>query len=305
MAIDRRRIAHKRDRLRQLRAFCNVARLGSFSRAAEYEGVSQPAVSLQVRELEYELEEPLFDRARRGVRLTAAGEQLHALAAPIVEGMGALLADFAEQLEDDVSGRVDLAATVAGADFVLPWYVKRFSERYPGVCVRVRNCPLGEGMALLRAGEVEFVVRAREPLEDHALQYREMLRYNIVLITARDHPLAGRATVTPQEVAEGPVVVPLAGSYGRKLAESAAREFGVEIEAVIEVGGWGVIKRYVERGLGICMVPSICVRDNDPLSVISLENYFAPRSYGVYTRRGKALTAAARRLLELLIPGFA
>ena len=66
-----------------------------------------------------------------------------------------------------------------------------------------------------------------------------------------------------------------------------------------------MIKRYVERGLGICMVPSICIRDTDRLSVIALENFFPPRGYRVYTRRGKVLTTRARRLLELLIPGFA
>ena len=305
MALDRRRIVHKRDRFRQLRAFCRTARLGSMARAAEQLGVSAPAVALQVRELEHELDAMLFDRGGRGMTLTRAGERFHALAAPLVEGMEALLEGFAEQVEEDVTGRVDLAASVAGAAIVLPPYARRLRERYPQVRLWVRHGPLVEGMALLGEGAVELVLGAREPLEGHALEYREMLSYDIVLITSRNHPLAGRETVTPQEAAKWPAIVPPAGTYSLQLGETAARELAVDVNAVLQVGGWGVIKRYVERGIGICVVPSICLHETDQVSVIRLEEHVRPRSFGVYTRRGKALTAPARALLALLIPGSA
>ncbi len=275
------------------------------ARAAEHLGLSPPAVALAVRELEQELDAVLFDRGGGGVTLTAAGERLHALAGPLVDAMDALLEDFAEHVEDDVTGRVELGASVAGAAFVLPRYVKRLRERYPGVRLRVRNSTLGEGLALLSAGEVEFVLGAREPLEGCALAYHEMLRYDIVLITSRNHPLAGRETVTPEEAAEWPAIVPAAGTYSRQFGESAARGFGVDVNAVLEVGGWGVIKRYVERGIGICVVPSICLHETDDVSVIRLEAHFQARSFGVYARRGKALSAPARALLGLLLPGSA
>ena len=84
----------------------------------------------------------------------------------------------------------------------------------------------------LDAGVVEFVLGAREPLEGHALEYHEMLRYDIVLITSRNHPLAGRETVTPHEAAKWPAIVPPAGSYSRQFGEIAAREFGTDVKAV-------------------------------------------------------------------------
>ena len=237
--------------------------------------------------------------------VVVAGERFHGLADPLLDAMGALLEDFVDLVEDDVTGRVDIGASVAGAAIVLPRYVKRLRERYPGVRLRVRNSTLGEALAALDAGEVEFLLGAREPLEGHALEYHEMLRYDIVLITSRTHPLAGRATVTPQEAAKWPAIVPPAGSYSRQFGQSAAREFGVDVKAVLEVGGWGVIKRYVERGIGICVVPSICLHETDDVTVIRLEEHFGPRSFGVYTRRGKMLAAPARALIELLIPGIA
>ena len=88
MAVDRQRIYHKRDRLRQLRVFCHAARMESISRAAERLGLSQPAVSLQVRELEHEVEAMLFDRSGPRIALTSAGERLFRLANPMVEAMG-------------------------------------------------------------------------------------------------------------------------------------------------------------------------------------------------------------------------
>ena len=149
MAVDRRRIVGKRDRLRQLRAFCGAARLGSMARAAEQLGLSPPAVALRVRELEHELDAMLFERGGGGVTLTAAGERFHALAGPLVDAVDALLEDFAERVEDDVTGRVDVGASVAGAAIVLPPYVKRLRDRFPGVRLRVRNPTLGEGLELL------------------------------------------------------------------------------------------------------------------------------------------------------------
>ena len=237
--MDRRHSVRKRDRLRQLRAFSRAARLGSMARAAEHLGLSPPAVALQVRELEHELDAVLFDRGGGGVTMTAAGERFHALAGPLVDAMDALLEDFVDRIEDDVSGCVDIGASGPGTAIVLPRYVKRLRERYPGVRLRVRNSTLGEGLAHLDAGVVEFVLGARETLEGHALEYHEMLRYDIVLITSRNHPLAGRETVTPQEAAKWPAVVPPAGSHSRQFGESAARELGIDVKAVLEVGGWG------------------------------------------------------------------
>ena len=304
MAAGRQRVYHKRDRLRQLRAFCHAARLGSITQAAMHLGLSQPAVSLHVRELENELEAILFDRGGSGIRLTSAGEILYELSRPLVQGMDALSVNFVERIDDTVSGRLQIAASVAGASFVLPPFIRQFRDQYPGVRLRVRNCLLSEGVKLLLDDQVEFVLGVKDPYPEDTLEYRQLLPYDIVLITSLDHPLAGRDTVSPEEASAWPAIVPTPGTYSRQFGETAARQFGVDVNAVIKVGGWGVIKRFVETGLGVSVVPSISVRETDRLSVIPLRDYFPTRSFGVFTRRGRFLTPPARRLLRLLIPDF-
>ena len=304
MAVDRRRIYHKRDRLRQLRAFCHAARLESFTQAAERLGLGPPAVSLHVRELEHELESRLFERSTTSIRLTPAGETLYALAEPLVKGMDELPDDLMTRIDERVSGRIHLAASVSAAAFVLPPYVKQFRDRHPGFRLRVRSCYVREGVRLLLDNEVEFVLGPKDPRPEKSFEYRELLTYGIVLITPPDHPLAGRSTVSPEEVAGWPAIVPPPGSYSRRFGGGDAEHFGIDAEAAIEVSGWGIMKRYVENGLGISLIPSICVSKTDQLSAIPLDEYFPRRSFGVFTLRGSVLTPPSRLFLQLMIPDF-
>ena len=304
VAVDRKRIYHKRDRLRQLRAFCRAAHFGSITKAADSLGVSHPSVSLQVRELENELETFLFDRSGSGIVLTRAGERLFALAEPLVQGMDEMSIALTDQFNEAIPDHLQLAASVVGAACVLPRYIRQFRDLYPNVRVTVRNCLLREGLNLLLDDKVEFALGVKDPYPEDSLEYREMLSYEIVLITALDHPLAGRESVSPEEASAWPAIVPAAGTYSRQFGETAARQFGIDINAVIEVGGWEPIKRYVESGLGISIVPSMAIMETDRLAVIPLDKYFPQRSFGVFTRRAKYLTPPARKLIGLMIPNF-
>ena len=304
MAVDRQRIYHKRDRLRQLRAFCCAARRESFAQAAVQLGLSPQAVSLHVRELEHELQSTLFERSASSISLTSAGETLYAFAEPLVKGMDGLSDSLMDRIDDNVSGRLPLAASVAAAAFVLPPYIKQFRDRHPRVRLRVRNCLVREGVRLLLDNEVELVLGAKDSYPEETLDYRERLTYDIALVTSLDHPLAGRSVVSPEEAAGWPAIVPLAGTYSRQFEEAAAERLGIDDEAAIEVGGWEVIKRYVESGLGISVIPTICISKNDRLSTIPLKEHFPSRSFGVFTRRDEFITPLARGFLQLMIPDF-
>ena len=300
MAAARRHHYHKRDRLRQLRAFCHAARLGSMTQAAERLTMSQPAVSLHVRELEHELEAILFERHGPRIALTPAGECLYELAMPLVDGMDRLPEVFAEEIDDrDVTGDVDVASGDAGTVYVLPRVLKRLRDESPGIRVRVSTGVLGKGLDLLLNDTVELVFGPKSPAPNTVV-FRSVLTYDLALITSRDHPLAGRATVSPEEIAAWPVIVPDFGTYSLQGVESPLRHLGIEANVVIEVGGWDVVERYVEAGLGIAFYGTFCVSEESQLSVIPLRAYFPQRSYGWFMRKGKPLSRPARRLVQAM-----
>ena len=302
-AYERPRIRDKRDRLRQLRAFCETVRRGSVARAAERLGVTEPAVSLHVRALERELGAALLEGDPSGVAPTPAGERCYALADPLVRGTDSLFGDFARHLDLDSRGEVRIAATTAAASFVLPSYVKRFQDAHPRVPVRMDTVAgVRAGVERLVDGEADLALGPKEPFPEATLSYHELLTYRIVLIVPPGHPLAGRASVSVQQAAAFPAVVPPPEAYSRQHGETAARALDVDVNVVVEVRGWGTLKRYVEAGFGIGVVPSLVVTRSDRLAVVALELDEPPRSFGVFARTDRHLTPAARRFLQVLLP---
>ena len=262
--------------------------------------MSQPAVSLHVRELEHELEAVLFERHGPRISLTPAGECLHQLAMPLVEGMNRLPEVFAEENDDGyVTGELNVASGDAGTVYVLPRVLKRLRDQSPGIRVRVSTGVLGKGLDLLLDDEVELVFGPKTTVSN-AVAYRPVLSYDLALITSEDHPLAGRETVSPEEIASYPVIVPDFGTYSLQGVESPMRHLGIEANVVIEVGGWDVVERYVEAGLGIAFYGTFCVSEESRLSVIPLREYFPKRSYGWFMRKGKRLSRPAQRLVQAM-----
>ena len=302
MAVDRKRIYHKRDRLRQLRAFCHAAQFQSITRAAAHLGITQSAVSMQVRELEHELEAVLFERSGPRISLSPAGEQLFAIAWPLVEAMDGLPDVITGQLGDSVSDELRIAAGPGAVAFVLPPYIRRFRDENPTVRLSLSTRRVGEALKLLFANEVDLAMGAEQFGAEGCIYY-PAFTYELVLITSLDHPLAGRESVDIREAATRyPAVVPHAGTYARQFGEALARALGVEFSIAVEARGWGVLKGYVEVGLGISVVPDICVREGDALSVIPLREYTEPQSFGFFARRGRSLPVAAERLIEIVDP---
>src|SRR5690606_7887092 len=133
------RYYYKGSRLKKLRAFCQVARLGSVSRAAEALFLSQPAVSLQLGALEKELGVRLFERNRRRLNLSNAGEVLYDLARPLIDGMDALDAEFHARLRGLEGGHLEIAAGASTIQYLLPPLVQAFRAAHPQVQLALHN----------------------------------------------------------------------------------------------------------------------------------------------------------------------
>lgn len=148
-----KQLYYKNNSLKQLRAFCQVVRSGSITRAAEQLFLSQPSITLQIQALERELEVTLFERRGPNLKLTPSGESLYTLAMPLVDGIDGLPQNFAAHHGLLESGELNIGAGESTILYILPEAVRRFVAAHPQVKLRINNVTGRDGLKMLRADE--------------------------------------------------------------------------------------------------------------------------------------------------------
>jgi DNA-binding transcriptional LysR family regulator len=290
---------YKHNRLQQLRGFCYAAQAGSISKAAEKLFLSQPSVSLQVQALERELKTTLFERRGPKISLTPDGKTLYELAAPLVDEIDSLDDTFAARRGGIETGRLDIAAGESTTLYLLPQFVQQYAEAYPGIELKLHNVTGRDGLAMVRADEADFAVGSMiEVRED--IEYQPMFTYDPMLIVAKNHPLAKRKRVSLKDVSPYPLILPPSHLTTWGVVDYAFGKHNLKYDVKMEAGGWEVIKKYVSLGLGISIVTSICLTGDEDLVAFPLSKYFPKRTYGLVIRRGKFLSPAAQRFVDLM-----
>lgn len=295
---------YKQNRLKQLRAFCHAARAGSISAAAEALYLSQPSVSLQIQALEREFATTLFERRGPQIRLTPEGELLYQLAHPLVDGIDRLHETFHAQQGRIEGGELNIAAGESTILYVLPAPMKQFVERYPGVRLKMHNVTGRDGMAMLRADAADLAVGSLLEVPEDVV-YKPVVSYDPVLIAPPDHPLATKSAVTLEDISPYGLILPPRHLSTWAMVDFTFRQHNVPYHVALEAGGWEVIKKYVELGLGISIVTDVCLGGEERLARIPLGQYFPRRSYGIVCRKGKFLSPQARRFIEIMESHFA
>ena len=121
-----------------------------------------------------------------------------------------------------------------------------------------------------------------------------------MLITASDHPLSKIPKVTIKDVAQYPLILPPQHLTTWRVVDFVFQKYRLNYRVALEAGGWEVIKKYVELGLGISIVTSICLTGKEDLAAIPFNRYFPKRTYGIVLRKGKLLSPPTLRFLELM-----
>lgn len=293
-------VYYKQNRLKQLRAFCHAAQTGSISEAAEKIFLSQPTVSLQIQALERELEIVLFERRGPKIRLTPEGEILFKLAQPLVEGMDKLHETFAAQQGLLESGELNIAAGESTILYILPRALKRFTKDYPGIRIKLQNVTGGrDGLSRLRANEADFAVGSMLDVPDDIL-YKPLVTYSPALIVPLHHPLAEKQEINLKDISPYGLILPPPSLTTWRMVDLVFRQHELKFRTRLEAGGWEVIKKYVEMGLGISIVTDVCLTGEEKLVKFPLDEYFPKRTYGIVLRRGKYLSPQAKRFIETM-----
>ena len=240
----------------QLAAFHAVAAAGSVGRGAAALGVSQPAVSKQVKLLERSVGAVLFERTARGVRPTAAGEVLADYARRIYA-----LAREAEQAMDDLQslrrGRLVIGASPTVGTYLLPELLVRFRQRFPGVHLALEIENAQALQRRLAEGQLDFGL-SEVPPQREELDARPFGQDRLIAVAARSHPLARRRKrVTLARVCHEPFVVRETGSNTKSLVERLLAGRGLAVTPVLSVGSTEAIKRAVVAGLGVAIISAL------------------------------------------------
>lgn len=238
--------------LKALRSFLEVAKLGSFTRAAQSLGISQPAVSNHIRKLTESLGTPLLDVVGSGVELTLAGRLLQ-------DRGRALLAD-ADRLEEELGVlassrpvRLKVGASTTPGIYLLPGILGSLTAKDPGLEVRCVIESSGAIEARVAAGELDCGLIGRRP-EDPRLRSERFARDRIVLVGPLGHPLARKKKLTSREFLEQAFIMREPGSATREFLEAWFRKAAILPRVVMELTSPEAIKRMVAAGLGISAI---------------------------------------------------
>ena len=285
--------------LRQLVSFYHVARLRSVSKAARTLELGQPTVTTHLRKLEDEFEITLFDRIKRPIQLTSEGSVLLELVTPVVQAVDTLKTQmgYSERRGSFVVG--------AYPDLVmhhLPPGIQVFSKNYPDVRIQLLARPYIPLLRLVRSGEIDLAFAAPPPTDDQSLEFQELFKFDIVLMTPLGHPLLEQDKVTLKDMSPWPLILSGPESMTRQRVEQELRNQGVAWDVVLALDDTESIKRYVETGMGVAVCADFTLhqQDHDRLGVVRLDHIFEPSVIGVCTLKGKFMGQAVRNFIEVL-----
>jgi DNA-binding transcriptional LysR family regulator len=287
--------------LHQLRLFSTVARLGSFSRAAEELHISQPSVSIQVADLERALGVDLFEQLGKRIYLTEPGRILDEYAHRILS-----LADEAETALAEVRGlrrgRIVVGAATTPGTYLLPQVIRRYQDRFPQVAVALEIGATARIQERVLRGELDLGVVGAGADDPH-LAIEPWLDDELVIVAAPSHPLARMGGVNARGLLEHRVILREQGSATRDTVERALRDAGLMLTPAMELGSSEAIKEAVAAGLGVAILSQMAVRvdiDAGRLVMIPTPDLVIRRRFYVAVHRQKRRSEALRSFLEML-----
>ncbi len=228
-----------------------VARHGSVTQAAAALGVTQPAISIQMRKLEDVVGLPVFEKVGRAIQLTEAGQEVLSHA----QRVRRVLDDLEESIHHykGVSRGSLRIAVVSTANYFITEDIARFRRAHPDVEINLKVANRDRILAMLEANEVDLAITGQPP-EDSDLVARPFKDNPLVIIAPTDHPLVGSRISDPSDLARFPFVVREPGSGTRAAMERIFGEHGVEVKISCVLSSNEAVKQAVQAGLGLAMI---------------------------------------------------
>jgi DNA-binding transcriptional LysR family regulator len=287
--------------LRQLRIFECVARHGSMSRAAEELHLTQPAVSMQIKQLEEQLDVPLLEQNGRRLYLTEAGEELRGHAQRFAAQTIALQTAM-DQFRGLERGLLRIAV-VSTANYFLPPLIAAYSSRHPGIRVSLQVGNRESVLASLAEHRADIAITGEPPVGVD-LEATRFMDNPLVMIAPPSHVLARAEHVRLARLREERLVMREAGSGTRAAIERHFAEHAVEFVVGCELNTNEAIKQAVQAGLGLGVVSLQTIAlelETRRLAVLPVEGFPIKRYWFIVHRRDKRLSAASQAFRDLML----
>jgi DNA-binding transcriptional LysR family regulator len=287
---------------RQLAAFCAVVERKSFSQAAERLGVTQPAVSLQVRSLEKRLGRQLLDRSGRRVEPTEAGLALYHGAQRLLALEGQLLEDLEAGGDGELGGTLEVGASTGPGSTVVPVLLCEFQRANPGVAISLAISDTQSVVDRVAARELELgVVGAAR--RHRGVVFEPFFRDEVVLACPPDHRFAGR-TIKLDQLREEPLIVMQEGAGVRQVIEDELRRAGTrlrDLEPRLELGLQESARSAVSAGYGVTFISRTAIEADlaaGTLAVARVKGLDPAREISLVRSSGRSPTRAAEAFVE-------
>lgn len=287
--------------LRQLGVFEAVARHLSYTRAAELLHLTQPAVSMQVRQLEEAVGLELFEKVGRRIQLTEAGRELYHYSQAISQQL-----QEAEEVLESLKGlnqgrlKVAVASTV---NYFAPRLMAAFHRRYPGIALHLDVTNREALVRMLEDNEADLVLMGLPP-EGLDLEFEPFMDNPLVVIAPPSHPLAGESSISLTRVAQEVFVMREPGSGTRQALERFFADQGLVLRRGMEMTRNEAIKQAVRAGLGLSVVSRHTIElelETGRLRVLPVEGFPLPRRWFLVYRKGKRLSPAAEAFRQFVL----
>jgi DNA-binding transcriptional LysR family regulator len=287
--------------LRQLRSFIAIADLGSFTRAATAVHLSQPSLTVQIRQLEQSLGVRLVDRNTRSADLTAVGRDLLPTFRRMLAELDEVIADTRD-LAAKKRGIVRLASLPSFAAAILPFAVASFRADYPAIQFVIRDAVGKRIASLLKDETVELGITAGR-IADPELETTPLMTDRMHALYRHDHPLARRKRITPAMLTAYPLILMDEESTVRQAVNAGFHEAGLSASAAFEATYMATAVGMARAGLGVAVLPSSAseARPSDTLSSRPIEGANFARQIWLVQRAGRSLTPSAAKFVEHLL----
>jgi DNA-binding transcriptional LysR family regulator len=287
--------------LRQLRVFESVARHLSFSRAAEELFLSQPAVSMQIKQLENQVGLPLFEQIGKKIYLTEAGKELYHYSRAVAQQLSDM-EHALNELKGLERGRLSIAV-VSTANFFAPQLLARFVQQHPGVQVSLSVVNRETVLRQLAENEIDLAIMGLPP-EGLDVRWQPFMENPLVVIAPPNHPLTREKRIPMKRLAEEVFVIREPGSGTRGAMERFFAEHRVQLKTSMQMGTNEAIKQAVQAGMGLGVVSYHTIElelETKRLKVLDVVGFPIRRNWYLVHRQQKRLSKVAEAFREFLL----